>query len=152
MRVLITGGAGHIGKATTQRFLRQGWEVRAIGLEQGIEVPGAEFVQCDIMDYEELRKQVRGCQAVVHLAAIRGPQLAPASKIFEVNVSGTFNVFAAAAVEGIRRVVQASSINAFGCAYNIVDMAVEYLPIDEAHPISTSDPYSYSKELVEDIA
>jgi hypothetical protein len=151
MKVLITGGAGHIGKATTERFVRQGWEVRLIGLEQGLEVPGAEFVHCDIMKYDELREQARGCQVIVHLAAIRSPALGPGHKVFEVNVAGTFNVFEAAAAEGIKRVVQASSINAVGCAYNLTDIAPRYLPIDEDHPMLTSDPYSYSKELIEDV-
>ncbi|HVO41583.1 MAG TPA: NAD(P)-dependent oxidoreductase, partial [Aggregatilineales bacterium] len=151
MKVLITGGAGHIGKATTERFIKHGWEVRVIGLEDGIEVSGAEFVRCDILDYDDLRQQVSGCQAIVHLAAIRGPQLAPGHEVFEVNVAGTFNVFEAAAAEGIRRVVQASSINAFGCAYSLIDIAPKYLPIDEDHPVFTTDPYSYSKEIIEDI-
>lgn len=151
MKVLITGGAGLIGKATTERFVSKGWDVRVIGLETAPELPGAEFVTCDITDYDALRQQMQGCQAVVHLAAIRGPQLAAGHTLFQVNVAGTFNVFEAAAAEGIRRVVQASSINAFGCAYSLVDIAPQYLPIDEDHPTYTTDPYSYSKEAVEDI-
>src|SRR5258708_7724216 len=151
MKVLITGGAGHIGKATTERLVRQGWDVRVIGLESGAETPGVEFVTCDILNYADVREQIRGCQAVIHLAAIRGPQLAAGHKVFEVNVAGTFNVFEAAAAEGIRRVVQASSINALGCTYNLGDFSPEYLPIDEKHPLFTTDPYSYSKEIIEDI-
>lgn len=151
MKVLITGGTGYIGKATTERFLRHGWEVRVVDLAPTGEFAGAEVVQCDLLNYRELRKQTHGCQAVVHLAAIRGPQLAPGHQIFETNVAGTFNVFEAAAAEGIHRVVQASSINALGCAYNLTDITPHYLPIDEEHPMLTSDPYSYSKELVEDI-
>jgi nucleoside-diphosphate-sugar epimerase len=151
MKVLVTGGAGQVGKATTERLVRQGWEVRVIGLETGLEIPGAEFITCDITNYDDLRPHLRGCQAVIHLAAIRGPQLAAGPKVFEVNTSGTFNVFEAAAAEGIRRVVQASSINALGCAFNLTDMALEYFPIDEAHPLSTTDPYSFSKQVVEEI-
>ncbi len=151
MKILVTGGAGAIGKVTTERFVRKGWDVRVIGLESGVEIPGAEVVTCDIMNYDDVRKQMRGCDAVVHLAALRGPQLAPGHKIFEINVAGTFNVFEAAAAEGIRRVVQASSINAFGCAYSITDISPRYFPIDEEHPSFTNDPYSFSKETVEEI-
>jgi nucleoside-diphosphate-sugar epimerase len=151
MKVLVTGGAGHVGKATTDRLIRHGWDVRIVGLEFGIEIPGAEFVTCDIMNFDDLRKQMRGCEAVVHLAAIRGPQLAPGHALFEINVAGTFKVFEAAAAEGIRRVVQASSINALGCAYSITDIAPQYFPIDEEHPSLTNDPYSFSKQVVEDI-
>lgn len=151
MKVLLTGGAGHVGKATTERLIKHGWDVRVIGLESGVEIPGAEFVTCDIMNYAVLREQMRGCQVVIHLAAVRGPQLAVGPKVFEINVAGTFNVFEAAAAEGIQRVVQASSINALGCAYSLTDIFPKYFPIDEAHASLTSDPYSFSKEIVEDI-
>ena len=151
MKVLVTGGAGHIGKTTSERLVRLGWDVRVIGLETGAEIPGAEFVTCDLLNYAHLREQMRGCEAVIHLAAIRGPQLAAGHKLFEINVAGTFNVFEAAAAEGIRRIVQASSINALGLTYNLVDFSPEYLPIDEKHPLFTTDPYSFSKETVEEI-
>jgi nucleoside-diphosphate-sugar epimerase len=152
MKVLVTGGAGHVGKATTERLLRQGWDVRVIGLESGVEIPGAEFVTCDILNYDDLRRQMQGCQAVVHLAAIRGPQLAPGHRVFEVNVAGTFKVFEAAAASGIHRVVQAGSINALGCAYSITDISPQYFPIDERHPSLTNDPYAFSKEMIENVA
>ena len=151
MKVLITGGAGHIGKSTAERLIQRGWDVRLIGLETEVEVPGAEFITCDIMNYDALRKLIHGCDAVIHLAAIRGPQLAPAPDVFQVNVAGTFNVFEAAAAEGIQRVVQASSINALGAAWSIGDIGIEYLPVDEAHPTFTTDPYSFSKQIIEDI-
>jgi len=151
MRVLITGGAGHIGKATATRLIERNWDVRIIGLDGEVNIEGAEFVTCDILNYDELRKQMHGCEAVIHLAAIRSPQLAPASRLFDVNVTGTFNVFEAAAKEGIRRVVQASSINALGAVWGLTDMQIQYLPVDEAHPTFTTDPYSFSKEMIENI-
>lgn len=151
MRVLVTGGAGVVGKSLTARLVAHGWDVRVIGIEPGIEIVGADYATCDILNFADLRDQMRGCQAVVHLAAIPQPGLAPGHAIFRVNAAGTYNVFEAAAVEGVRRVVQASSINAFGCAWNIVDAAPRYFPIDEAHPRETTDPYSFSKQVVEDI-
>ena len=48
-------------------------------------------------------------------------------------------------------VVHASSINAIGCAWNITEFSPQYLPIDEDHPMVTTDPYSLSKQHVEDI-
>ncbi len=151
MRVLITGGAGHVGRAMTRRFVEHGWDVHVIGLDQQANLPGATYAYCDIMDYDSLREQMRGCHAVVHLAAYAAPSITTGTRTFNVNVSGTFNVFEAADAEGIKRIVQASSINAFGCFWGVVDIAPHYLPIDEAHPTNTTDPYSYSKELVENI-
>jgi nucleoside-diphosphate-sugar epimerase len=151
MRVLVTGGAGHVGKATVERLLQKGWEVRALDLPTSVEITGAEYVSCDILNYDSLREHLRGCQAVIHLAAIRSPSTTPGQQVFQVNATGTFNVFEAAAAEGIKRIAQASSINAIGCAYNVTDVSPLYFPIDEAHPSSTSDPYSFSKHTIEEI-
>jgi len=151
MRVLVTGGTGNVGTATVEHLVAQGWDVRAIGRRQDIEMARAEYHVCDITCYDDLREQMQGCQAVVHLAAIPGPGRSPGHEVFRVNVAGTMNVFEAAHAEGIRRVVQASSINAFGCFYNVDDLVPQYLPIDEDHPPRTSDPYSFSKQLVEEI-
>jgi len=151
MRALITGGTGQIGKAATARLLRNGWDVRIVDLASDVEVSGAEYAPCDILNYDDLLAAMRGCDAVIHLAAIRSPMLAVGRDIFQVNVQGTFNVFEAAAAAGIRRVVQASSINALGAYYNTVEIEPRYFPIDEEHPSFTTDPYSFSKQVVEEI-
>ncbi|MBX3062000.1 MAG: NAD(P)-dependent oxidoreductase [Anaerolineae bacterium] len=151
MRVLVTGGAGRVGNATTRRLLDNGWEVRVIGLEDGIDIPGAEFVKCDVLNYEALRQQMRGCQAVIHLAAISSPVLAKGYQVFDSNASGTFHVFEAASAEGIRRIAHASSINAIGAVYSLTDFKAHYFPIDEDHPTYTTDPYSFGKNVVEQI-
>ncbi len=151
MRVLVTGGAGRVGKPLTERLVGHGWDVRAVGIESGTPIEGVEYIPCDILDYAALREQMRGCQVVVHLAAIASPLGAPGTRVFDVNVAGTFNLFEAAAAEGIQRVVQASSINAFGCAWSIGDMKVNYLPLDEQHPSYTTDVYSFSKQMIEDV-
>jgi UDP-glucose 4-epimerase len=151
MRVLITGGTGIVGKSTTERLIRSGHDVRVIGIEPDVTISGAEYVQCDIQDYNAVLEQTRGCEGIIHLAAIRNPMLAPASDIFQVNVAGTFNVFEAAAACGIKRIVQASSINAVGYFYGMSDPPTHYFPIDEDHPTSTTDPYSFSKQAIEEI-
>jgi nucleoside-diphosphate-sugar epimerase len=151
MRVLVTGGTGSVGTAVVKRLVQNGWDLHVISAEPKADVPGAEFVSCDITDFRTLREQMRGCEAVVHLAAIPSPRQVPASEMFHINVSGTFNVFEAAAAQGIKKIIQASSINAFGCAWGIQDMQIDYLPIDEAHRRNTTDQYSLSKQLDEDI-
>ena len=151
MRVLVTGGTGSVGRMATARLVERGWEVRVIGRREAMEVPGAEYAACDVTDYDALREQLRGCEAVVHLAAIPQPTSSPAREVFRVNCLGTFHVFAAAEAEGVRRVVQASSINAFGAVWGCTDVHVEYLPIDEEHPTFTTDSYSFSKGVIEEI-
>jgi NAD(P)-dependent dehydrogenase (short-subunit alcohol dehydrogenase family) len=152
MRVLITGGTGDIGTALSKRLLDKGWGVHVIDQKKDANLSGVSYSQCDITDFEALTKQMQGCDAVIHLAAIRSPDMAPGPEVFRVNVAGTFNVFEAAAQTGIKRVVQASSINALGCAWSVEDIKPEYFPVDEAHPTFTTDPYSFSKKSAEEIA
>jgi nucleoside-diphosphate-sugar epimerase len=66
-----------------------------------------------------------------------------------VNATGTFNVYAAAARAGIRRVVTASSINAYGSQFGLSPMPVTALPLVEEDPGRTTDAYSFSKQVVE---
>lgn len=152
MRVFLTGGRGRIGKAVIARLLQKGWQIRAVDIIEGDSSPDVDYVRCDILDYTALYDAMRGCEAVIHLAAIPAPSLKPASELFQINVSGTFNVFEAASRHGIKRVVQASSINALGCAYNITDLHLHYFPIDEEHPLFTNDAYAFSKQTIEEIA
>jgi nucleoside-diphosphate-sugar epimerase len=151
VQILLTGGTGAVGRAAVARLVAKGHCVRVIGRRAGFEIPGTEYVACDINDYARVREVIRGCGAVVHLAALPRPSLGTPEEVFRVNALGTFNVFQAAAAEGIRRVVQASSINALGMYYGVVPATPSYFPIDEDHPTFTTDAYSFSKNVVEDI-
>jgi nucleoside-diphosphate-sugar epimerase len=151
MRVLITGGAGLIGRAAAVHLQECGWDIRVIDLAPEIDLPDAEYNRCDMMDFAAVREQMRGCDAVVHMAALRSPFHGPGEHVFRINTIGAFNVYEAAAKVGIRRVTQASSINAIGCAWNINDFSPRYLPVDEDHPLATDDPYSFSKQQIEEV-
>lgn len=161
MNVLVTGGAGYIGKVVAEQLLVLGHEVRVVDSLREANVPGrgekeapygAEMMQMDITDFQAVRKAVEGQDAVLHLAAIPYPGGAPSEQLFDINCRGTYNVFEAAAQTGIRRVVCASSINALGFNFGVRPFAIQYLPIDEDHPTFTTDPYSFSKQVVEEIA
>ncbi len=152
MRVLITGGAGQVGKPICERFVRIGWDVRVIDLAPDPLIDGVRYAKCDIRDYAALWRQVEGCDAIVHLAAIPSTMTHPDTILFEINVAGTYNVFEAAERAGVKRIAQASSINAFGSYWGCDDRQHDYFPLDEEHPTHTTDAYSFSKQLVEEIA
>ena len=152
MRVLITGGAGHVGKPICQKFVGNGWDVRVIDLASECDIEGLSYTQCDILDFAALEKQVEGCDAIVHLAAIPTTMTHPESTVFEINVAGSYNVFEAAERAGVKRIAQASSINAFGGYWGCDDRQFDYFPLDEDHPLHTTDVYSLSKQLVEEVA
>lgn len=151
MKILVTGGLGTVGLPLVQRLLRNGHKVKVLDLQTEKSIEGAECIVCDIADFTTLREQMHGQDVVIHLAALPHPSSGPGQEIFRVNCSGTFNVYEAAAAEGIQRVVCASSINALGFSFGIKKFAVQYLPIDDAHPSFTTDPYSFSKQIVEEI-
>ena len=151
MKVLVTGGIGAVGKAVLERLLHNGWDVRVVDRKPEFEMAGIDYQVGDITNYDDLRDKIRGCEAVVHLAAIANPMFVAPPELFHINVQGTYNVYEAAAAEGIKRIVQASSINAFGCFWGNRDIFPDYFPLDEEHPTATTDVYSFSKEVVEDI-
>jgi len=152
MKILLTGGTGNVGRTAVTHLVDNGHTVRVVGRRSGITIEGAEYVVCDTTDYASLREQVRGMDGIVHLAAIAWPGGAPAQDIFDINCRGTYNVYQAAAEEGISRISCASSINALGFNFGIVPFEILYLPIDEAHPTYSTDPYSFSKNITEEIA
>jgi nucleoside-diphosphate-sugar epimerase len=89
---------------------------------------------------------------IVHLAAYPAPDLVPDTETFNDNVAMTYNVLNSAYHAGVKKVVLASSIGAFGLLRPIVDWYPEYLPIDEAHPCKPQDSYGLSKLVGEKIA
>ena len=151
MRILITGGTGDVGRATVARLVGEGHDIRVLGRRETT-VSGAEYAVCDVTDFPGLLEQCRDREAIVHLAAIRMPLLDESQEVFRVNCTGTYNIFEAAARCGIRRVVAASSINALGYFFGTKKVPIEYFPIDEDHPTLTTDAYSFSKQIVEEIA
>lgn len=166
MNILVTGGFGVVGRPLVQRLLSHNHYVRvldiahnpaprseaaAMGHTTGPIPPGVEFVAGDITNFSAVCQAAQDMQALIHLAAIPNPAGASGPEIFHINCSGTFNVYEAAAQQGIRRVVCASSINALGFNYGIMSFPIQYLPVDEEHPTFTSDPYSFSKGITEEI-
>lgn len=105
--VLLTGAAGSIGRALTERLPGHGWAVR--GFDR-VAVPGG--VVGDITDPAALDAAATGVDAIVHLAG--QPTEAPWPVIREANVEGSVQLFEAARRAGIRRVVSASSNHAVG--------------------------------------
>jgi nucleoside-diphosphate-sugar epimerase len=157
MNILVTGGLGSVGRPLVNLLLEHGHSVKVIGRRPEAEVEpelitGATYASCDINDFSAIRQQVRGMDTIIHLAAIAAPMMASGVEIFRINCAGTFNVYEAAAQEGIRRVVTASSINWLGFNFGIKSFPIQYFPLDEAHPSFTTDAYSFSKQIIEEVA
>ncbi len=140
-RVVVTGSDGRIGSAV------------GVHLEDlGATVIGVTVPDLDARDAAAMDAVMEGVDLVVHLAAIPAPHLAPWPEVFTDNVVSTFNVLTAAARNGVRRAVIASSINASGVPMNSHDVLPAYFPFDERLPADIDDPYSLSKSVDEQTA
>jgi nucleoside-diphosphate-sugar epimerase len=154
--VALTGAAGKTGRVVTRYLLDRGYQVRPIDSsgQAGGYGPfaadlGVGLFRADLRDYGQTVDALRDVDAVVHLAAIPAPGLFPASTTFLDNTAMNYNVFAAAQLLGIDRVVWASSETTFGLPF---DVPPRYAPIDEDHyPLPTST-YALSKVVGETMA
>jgi nucleoside-diphosphate-sugar epimerase len=151
MRIAVTGGSGQIGRAVVDLALTQGHRVVSIDTApRAVEAAesAAIFVAADVTQYAELEDALRGCEALIHLAAIRSPLGHPDYEVHNTNVVASYNALSAAARLGIQRVCQASSVNATGAAFSRWPR-YDYFPLDEDHPTYNEDPYSLSKWICE---
>jgi nucleoside-diphosphate-sugar epimerase len=155
MKVLVTGGSGRIGMFVLADLIQHGHEV--INADRvrptnprGPEIAhSARFINTDVTDVGEIAGAMVGCDAVIHLGAIPSPYGHADEVVFANNVTGTFAVFQAASLLGIKKVVYASSISAYGTAWAPDPFGFEYAPVDEAHPFFNHDCYGLSKEIDE---
>ncbi len=149
--VAVTGARGHLGPAVVADLVAHGHPVVALDREPGRTAEGEDVrtVLWDGADVATLAEALTGCTALVHLAAIPGPWSQPDEVVFGNNTTATFAALQAATGAGIRRVVVASSVSAYGTAWSPEPTHVRYVPVDETHPLLVSDPYGLSKEVDE---
>lgn len=121
--VLVTGGAGFIGSHLTDALLANGYSVRILddlstGKRQNLPMdnPRIEFIEGDVADTALVARAAKGCQAVVHLAAVASVQASVDDPVrtHQSNFIGTLSVCEAMRLAGIKRVVFASSAAIYG--------------------------------------
>jgi UDP-glucose 4-epimerase len=143
MRILVTGGAGFVGRHIVNRLLQKGEKVSILDNNSGALgrfSPPASLYNIDIRDRHALFDAAKhGFDACIHLAAkvSVSDSLANPTETVDVNVNGTLNVLEACASFGIKKFVFASSAAVYG---NPVK-----LPITEKHTVEPLSPYGASK-------
>jgi nucleoside-diphosphate-sugar epimerase len=144
--VLITGGAGSVGRQLATMLLNDGIPVRIFDLPfmdfDGLEDKNnVEIFKGDITDAESVTKAVTGVKGVLHLAAILPPNSEKNKDFtFKVNVEGTNNILKSInAVAKDATIVFTSSISTYG------DTSKENNPVSVDHEQKAIDVYAASK-------
>jgi len=126
-KILVTGGAGFIGRETVKGLLNEGYDVRAFDLaeqhlrhkekmEEISALGNLELSYGSILDRNAVREAMRDIDAVFHLAAMLGVKKTEDDMLgcIEVNITGTDNVLDAAVAHSIKKFIFASSSEVYG--------------------------------------
>ena len=149
MRIAITGGLGRLGQYVVRALAMHAPRVLDIGAPAD---PPDHYHRADLLDLPALLAALQGIDVVVHLGAIDRSFATDDAATVRVNALGTWNLFEASRLAGVRRVVHCSSSSATGLDASNPGMPPRYLPIDEAHPAHPTDAYGLSKLCGERIA
>ena len=158
MNILLTGGMGYIGSHTAVALQAAGHSPvlydnlcnsKADVLERIGRISGSQpaFVQGDIRDTALLTQTLREhrIDAVIHFAGLKavGESVAQPIDYYANNVQGTISLLQAMQAVGVKTIVFSSSATVYG--------EPQYLPYDEEHPTSATNPYGRSKLHIEEI-
>ncbi|WP_422936234.1 NAD-dependent epimerase/dehydratase family protein [Sinomonas sp. P47F7] len=154
MKIALTGGSGKLGRVAVEYLRSSGHEVW--NLDRVGERGDRGFIQTDLTDYGQVIDAIAGvddrhsgADAIVHLAAIPAPGLAPDAATFRNNMLATHSVFQAARRLGIKRIAYASSETVLGLPF---DIDPPYIPVDEEYETRPESTYSLVKHLEEHMA
>lgn len=158
MSILLTGGTGYIGSHAAVVMAQAGHDVvlfdnfcnsqpdvaKRVADITGKQIP---LVQGDVRDTKLLDSTLRqhGVTAVMHFAGLKavGESVQKPVEYYANNVQGTISLLQAMQATGVRQLVFSSSATVYGEA--------QYLPYDENHPRTATNPYGRSKLQVEEI-
>jgi len=157
-RILVTGADGFIGSHLIEALVRSGYSVRPFVLYNSFNSWGwldrspkeiresLDVFAGDIRDPHGVRESMKGCDFVIHLAALIAIPYSYHSPdtYVDTNVKGTLNVVQAARELGIQRILHTSTSEVYGTARTV--------PISEEHPLTPQSPYSATKIAADQIA
>ncbi len=156
-KILITGGAGFIGSNLVDYFLQKGYKVIVLddlstGFEHNIshhyDDPQFRFIKGDIRDIDTCKDAIKGCDYVLHQAALGSVprSINDPATTNAVNISGFLNMLIAARDEGIKRFVYAASSSTYGDSKKLPKVEDEI-----GKPLSPYAITKYVNELYADV-
>jgi UDP-glucose 4-epimerase len=158
MKILLTGGAGYIGSHVAAALVSAGHDVVCFdnlansdaGVMERLEsITGTSIplIVGDIRDGDAVRQAIKNhdIAAVIHFAGLKavGESVAEPMLYYDNNVRGTLSLVQAMADCDVRTLVFSSSATVYG--------QPRYLPLDENHPTSATNPYGRTKLMIEEM-
>lgn len=135
--ILITGGAGTLGRALIERSIKQGWNASITVFSTDTykhhairrDFPDVGFIVGDIRDYTTVRNAMIGRDIVIHAAAVKEIPTSEWSSIdtIDVNINGSLNIANAAVDAGVKHVIGISTdkachpANAYGATKYLME-------------------------------
>jgi nucleoside-diphosphate-sugar epimerase len=148
--IAITGAAGNLGQNLIRRLAGSSYRIRALDIASSLPLEGGgsgwgsvDYHRVDVRD-PDIGKYFAGCDAVLHLAFVVEKGSRDATAVEAINVGGTKNVFAAAAKAGVKHILYASSIAAYGVHPENVGVLLK-----EDAPIRGNEDFYYSRTQAE---
>lgn len=151
--VFFTGGAGFIGMHVIPLLLERGYKVRLFdNMSRGdrakvnelVAGGNVELIEKDVRYGGAVREAMRGCTHAIHFATVSiNKSIADPHESVDINMTGNHNVFAAAADEGVKRLVFASTASVYGDP--------KRLPMHEDDELRPLTPYCITKRAGEDL-
>lgn len=152
MKVFVTGATGFVGSHVARELAARGADLRLLVRRTSnlanLEGLAGRTVIGDLLEPESLRAAVRGCDAVMHVAADYRLWVRDPDAMYKANVEGTRALLRIAREEGVRRCVYTSSVATMG-------FRSDGTIVDETTPVSLADMvghYKRSKFLAEQVA
>ncbi len=157
-KILVTGADGFIGSHLVEHLVAKGCDVKAFVCYNSFNSWGwldtvdrnvlqsIDIFSGDIRDTYGVRNSMKGCDVIMHLAALIAIPYSYHSPdtYIDTNIKGTLNIMQAARELDLERVVHTSTSEVYGTA--------KFVPITESHPLQGQSPYSASKIGADQIA
>jgi len=150
MKTLITGAAGFVGAAVLRELLKKGHKVKALVRQSSVldnlKNLEVEIVYGDLKDRDSLKRCLKDCKYLFHVAADYRLWVPRPEEIYQNNVKGTENLMEEALNSEIEKIVYTSSVAVLGKPIN-GDIANEKTPVNVSQMIGH---YKKSKFLAEE--
>jgi nucleoside-diphosphate-sugar epimerase len=150
MRIVITGAAGTLGSVTIPRLVERGHDVIGLDVRRGS--ADCAWTIADVRDAEAVFSATQRADLIVHAAAFHGVHLAERSRreFYELNVTGTFNVWEAAVAHGALGLLFSSTMGVYGETRRpVTQRDVAFL--DEELALLPGDVYGWTKLVGEEL-